>query len=120
MTQTKEQVSEKARKLVGAFSQASFRFTANENDDAAFEFNRAEYASTRDELLAYIASLEADAKRLDWLEAAIEEDPILLHINAETKGFRGLGLRPGYVIRSLRDAIDAAFMPAPSTEEVSR
>lgn len=56
---------------------------------------------------AVIEVLRADKARLDCLEAAALSEPLLLHDGrGDTRGFRGLGLRPGYVVRSLREAID--------------
>lgn len=50
-----------------------------------------------------------DAQRLDWLEArANEKGGLLLHDGTE-RGRTGLGLRPGHLNRSLREAIDAAM-----------
>lgn len=52
--------------------------------------------------------LRADAQRLDALEKlANQPGGVLLHDGSET-GRTGLGLRPGRLVRSLRDAIDAA------------
>lgn len=52
--------------------------------------------------------LRADARRLDALEKlANQPGGVLLHDGSET-GRTGLGLRPGRLVRSLRDAIDAA------------
>ena len=49
-----------------------------------------------------------DTERLDWLEKFVNEHGgILLHDgNAKNFGFPGLGLRPGYLNRTLREAID--------------
>jgi hypothetical protein len=50
-----------------------------------------------------------DHSRLDWLEKmANEAGGILLHDGSET-GRIGLGLRPGCVKRTLREAIDEAM-----------
>lgn len=50
----------------------------------------------------------ADAARLDWLEAEINEHgAIHLHDGSKPYG-HGLGLRPGYMRRTLRQAIDQA------------
>lgn len=58
-------------------------------------------------LQARLEAAERDAARLDWLEQqANEPGGLLLHAEQET-GRRGLGLRPGQLVRSLRDAIDA-------------
>lgn len=49
-----------------------------------------------------------DAARLDWLEAQINEHgAIHLHDGSHPYGL-GLGLRPGWIIRTLRQAMDAA------------
>lgn len=51
----------------------------------------------------------SDSERLDWLEArANEPGGLLLHDGSES-GHCGLGLRPGYLVRSLREAIDTAM-----------
>lgn len=50
-----------------------------------------------------------DAQRLDWLESmANRKGGLLLHDGSET-GRLGLGLRPGDLRRSLRQAIDDAM-----------
>lgn len=50
-----------------------------------------------------------DAERLNWLEAmANERGGLLLHDGSEA-GRTGLGLRPGSLNRTLREAIDAAM-----------
>lgn len=47
-----------------------------------------------------------DAERLDWLERrANEPGGLLLHDGSEC-GRTGLGLRPGSLVRTLRDAVD--------------
>ncbi|WP_425401214.1 hypothetical protein [Algiphilus sp.] len=57
---------------------------------------------------AELERLRADAQRLDALEKlANQPGGVLLHDGSET-GRTGLGLRPGRLVRSLRDAIDAA------------
>lgn len=119
MTQTKEQVSEKARELVETFGAVSVQVGQSRS-------TRQVHAMQRDgvgaELLAYIASLEADAKRLDWLETRVAAKA--LNIAADESGevevFIGKGLWECYA--SLRDAADGKSIPAfsPSTEEVSR
>lgn len=55
-----------------------------------------------------IRHLTKDSDRLDWLEKmANQKGGILLHDGSET-GRTGLGLRPGYLNRTLRQAIDSA------------
>lgn len=50
-----------------------------------------------------------DGRRLDWLESQINErGAIHLHDGSKPYG-HGLGLRPGNMKRSLRDAIDKAM-----------
>jgi len=63
---------------------------------------------------AQFAQLVADRARLDWLEqAANEPGGLLLHDGSET-GRGGLGLRPGTLRRTLREAIETARQaPAP-------
>jgi len=52
-----------------------------------------------------------DSARLDWLEAQINEHgEIHLHDGDHPRG-AGLGLRPGAVNRTLREAIDSAMGP---------
>lgn len=52
--------------------------------------------------------IERDAARLDWLESmANKKGGLLLHDGSEG-GRTGLGLRPNYLVRTLREAIDAA------------
>lgn len=51
----------------------------------------------------------ADARRLDWLEErANQPGGLLLHDGSE-RGRTGLGLRPGNLTRTLREAIDQAM-----------
>lgn len=53
-------------------------------------------------------ALAADRERLDWLEERINVDgEIHLHDGAHARG-TGLGLRPGTMNRTLRQAIDTA------------
>jgi hypothetical protein len=53
--------------------------------------------------------MTTDAERLDWLEMmANQPRGILLHDGTE-EGRLGLGLRPGYANRTLREAIDQAM-----------
>jgi hypothetical protein len=51
-----------------------------------------------------------DADRLDWLEDFINrEGGIMLHDGSRSNfGCSGIGLRPGFANRTLREAIDAA------------
>ena len=54
--------------------------------------------------------IAADIARLDWLEKMANlPGGLLLHDGTET-GRLGLGLRPGNVVRTLRDAIDSAML----------
>jgi len=48
-----------------------------------------------------------DTEMLDWLERYVNENrALLLHVgDVDTKGFPGLGLRPGLLRRTLREAI---------------
>jgi len=63
-----------------------------------------------------------DSERLDWLERmANQEGGLLLHDGSES-GRLGLGLRPGTLKRSLREAIDESarfegYRPAPQANE---
>lgn len=60
-------------------------------------------------LKARVAELEGDAVRLDWLEWQINTcGAIHLHDGKHPHG-NGLGLRPGYMSRTLRSAIDTAI-----------
>lgn len=60
------------------------------------------------------AAQTSDSARIDWLEAKINsEGEIHLHDGQHPRG-TGLGLRPGYANRTLREAIDTA-MPARAT-----
>ncbi len=53
--------------------------------------------------------MATDKERLDWLEhMANQEGGILLHDGSET-GRLGIGLRPGTLNRTLREAIDQAM-----------
>jgi hypothetical protein len=55
--------------------------------------------------------MSTDKARLDWLEAQINEwGEIKLHDGKRPVG-HGLGLRPGSVNRTLREAIDAEMGP---------
>lgn len=55
-----------------------------------------------------VAELEVDVARIDWLDAQINEHgAIHLHDGAYSHG-HGLGLRPGSMVRTLREAIDIA------------
>lgn len=50
-----------------------------------------------------------DTERIDWLESYINENgAILLHDGSASNfgSYSGIGLRPGYVNRTLRQAID--------------
>lgn len=58
--------------------------------------------------------MPTDKERLDWLELmANQPGGLLLHDGSE-RGRTGLGLRPGALARTLREAIDAA-MPEPTS-----
>lgn len=53
--------------------------------------------------------MATDAERLNWLERmALAPGGLLLHDGSES-GRLGLGLRPGSVRRTLREAIDDAM-----------
>lgn len=53
--------------------------------------------------------VKSDTARIEWLEKmANRPGGLLLHDGSET-GRTGLGLRPGRLVRSLRDAIDEAM-----------
>ena len=55
--------------------------------------------------------MATDKERLDWLEEmANKPGGILLHDGSET-GRLGLGLRPGSLVRTLREAIDISMVP---------
>ncbi len=61
------------------------------------------------ELERQVKEMEADARRLDWLELMANlPGGLLLHDGTET-GRLGLGLRPGQCVRTLREAIDDAL-----------
>lgn len=56
-----------------------------------------------------VDELRRDKARLDWLEAQINEyGEIHLHDGEHPHG-TGLGLRPGFAVRTLREAIDEAI-----------
>lgn len=79
---------------------------------------QAQAAETLAALSAHLATHPGrqgeDSARIDWLEAqANERGGILLHDGSE-KGRRGLGLRPGALSRTLREAIDAAMPKEPT------
>ena len=87
--------------------------------DAAFELSRCECESNEacanlvakdneiERLTAENAALRKDAERIDLLEKMANSiGGLLLHDGSET-GRLGLGLRPGNVQRTLREAIDA-------------
>jgi hypothetical protein len=62
-------------------------------------------------LAGTLEGVQSDTDRIDWLEAKInDEGEIHLHDGQHPRG-TGLGLRPGWVNRTLREAIDTA-MPA--------
>lgn len=64
------------------------------------------------EIRAAVQALEREAARLDALEAmANQPGGILLHDGSEG-GRAGLGMRPGAVNRTLREAIDSAMEAA--------
>lgn len=63
----------------------------------------------RDELRRQLAEAELDARRIDWLETTINKlGEIHLHDGDHPHGV-GIGLRPGWKDRTLREAIDAAM-----------
>ena len=75
---------------------------------------RAHDAAHPPALTTYLAAPREDTRRLDELERmANQPGGILLHDGSET-GRLGIGLRPGALVRTLRQAIDDA---APSPEE---
>lgn len=49
-----------------------------------------------------------DKQRIDFLEEFVNKEGALVLHDGSKSGFKfsGLGLRPGYVIRTLREAID--------------
>lgn len=55
----------------------------------------------------------SDSQMIDWLEAQVNEHgAILLHDgNSNPHHLLGLGLRPGYVKRTLREAISQSAQP---------
>jgi hypothetical protein len=59
-----------------------------------------------------------DTQRIDWLEQFINEHgAILLHDGNQHCRYVGLGLRPGLLVRTLREAIDGCADAAPDSEE---
>lgn len=69
-------------------------------------------ANTFEQLATALRAALADQRRIDWLESqANEPRGLLLHDGSET-GRMGLGLRPGNMVRTLRQAIDDAAMTA--------
>jgi hypothetical protein len=72
-----------------------------------------------DEAAARLLAL-ADARRLDWLEAAANRPGGLLLHDGTERGRTGLGLRPGALVRTLREAIDAAMTTTISREPPAR
>jgi hypothetical protein len=61
--------------------------------------------------------MPTDKERLDWLEMmANQPGGLLLHDGSE-RGRTGLGLRPGAVVRTLREAIDMAMGESPAGVE---
>jgi hypothetical protein len=55
-----------------------------------------------------LTEAKRDSVRLDALEEYVNANrALLLHTgDVETKGFNGLGLRPGHLVRTLRQALD--------------
>lgn len=69
-------------------------------------YSAADYAALTAELEALRRDAAQDKARLDWLEhMANKSGGLLLHDGSE-KGRCGLGLRPGFLSRTLREAID--------------
>ena len=63
--------------------------------------------------------MKTDKERVDWLEMmANQEGGILLHDGSET-GHLGIGLRPGSLNRTLREAIDQAMAYLNAQQEPS-
>jgi hypothetical protein len=62
------------------------------------------------ELERQLAEAKEDAADLDWLEAFVNhEGALVLHTgNADVGKYPGLGLRPGHLVRTLREAIRSA------------
>ena len=60
-----------------------------------------------------------DSQRIDWLESFINESGrIVLHDGDNSiKGYPGLGLRPGSLKRTLREAIDQCAGPQELMQE---
>ena len=81
--------------------------------DAAHVGLRAALAAVEQEMAALETErdeLRKDKERLDWLETFVNREPLLLHGgNTQTHGYSGLGLRPGLLVRTLRQAIDGAM-----------
>lgn len=98
-----EKMSDTDRKAIGA--------------DAFAFLKLVEEATTRiamrgvQQVLPVATADSPDTNRLDWLEAmANVRGGILLHDGSEG-GRLGLGLRPGAIKRTLRQAIDTAMQP---------
>jgi len=78
-----------------------------ERDDASLAFYTV--VNEIDVLKDRIAELEEDVTRIDWLELQINQNgAIHLHDGANPSA-HGLGLRPGNMVRTLREAIDTAI-----------
>lgn len=73
---------------------------------------RAESLILMSRAAAALRAVEGDAARLDWLEQTARHGGIFLYNGVDTKREKqtavGLGLRPGRMDRSLRQAIDQA------------
>lgn len=62
-----------------------------------------------------------DKERIDWLEReAMKPEGILLHDSKKSTGRLGLGLCPGGVPRTLREAIDGCLQYEKGSEELRR
>lgn len=118
-------VEQLARELLEQFPLPVKVSSANGYDAAwAAGFNDAIDLCEKDALRTIIAALSApkqvedDADRIDWLESmANKPGGLLLHDGTET-GRTGLALRPGFVRRTLRQAIDTASSPQPAPQPV--
>lgn len=67
-----------------------------------------------EELERELAEAKRDSVRIDALEEYVNANrALLIHTGeADTKGFNGLGLRPGAVQRTLREALDILREPS--------
>lgn len=80
-----------------------------ERKERVSEYVSAEWNKHNEPLFVEVRELRKDKDRLNWLEDVVNRDPLLLHDGTvDTRGFLGLGLRPGLLVRTLRRAIDDA------------